>query len=257
MSAGRIARRALPGLIGLALVFAIWETIGRICQATQTIATVPPITKVLSSIIDDGWEYYGPNVGATAWVAARGFLWGTGIAVAMAFLVLLVPFLERVIMQIGVTSYCLPIVAIGSILLLKYDIDTVKVMVAVLFVLFSTLVNTLVGLRSADPTSLDVVRAYGGGRIQGLRRVRIKASLPSFFACLQVAGPAAILGAMLGEYFGADRGLGVGIIRSQQQLQVHRTFAIALVATAIGAVAYGGAALLARFATPWAPKAGS
>ena len=102
-----------------------------------------------------------------------------------------------------------------------------------------------------------MIRAYGGGRWQGLRKVRIMASLPSFFAGLRVAGPAAVLGAILGEFFGADRGLGVGIIRSQQQLEVPRTWAIAVVGSILGTIAYLFFAGLARVATPWAPRDGA
>ena len=250
-------RKYLPGFLGFLTLLAVWEVVGRIMEANQRIATVPPFTKVVSSMFEDGWTYYGPNISSTVWIALRGFFWGNLIAIAMAFLVLLLPQLERPIMQLGVTSYCLPIIAIGPVLLLAYDADTTKVIITVLFVLFGTLVNLLVGLRSADPTSLDVIRAYGGGRLQGLRKVRLMASLPSFFAGLRVAGPAAVLGAILGEFFGADRGLGVGIIRSQQQLEVPRTWAIAVVGSLLGTFAYGVFALIARFATPWAPRGGT
>lgn len=250
-------RKYLPGAVGFLSLLVVWEVVGRIMEANQKIATVPPFTKVISSLFEDGWSYYGPNIASTTWIALRGFVYGNAIAIGMAVLVLLVPILERPIMQLGVTSYCLPIIAVGPVLLLAYDADTMKVIITVLFVLFGTLVNLLVGLRSADPTSLDVIRAYGGGRWQGLRKVRVMASLPSFFAGLRVAGPAAVLGAILGEFFGADRGLGVGIIRSQQQLEVPRTWAIAVVGSILGTIAYLFFAGLARVATPWAPRDGA
>ena len=87
-----------------------------------------------------------------------------------------------------------------------------------------------------------------------MRRVRIKASLPSLFAALRIAAPAAVLGAIIGEYMGSDSGLGVSMINSQQALQIERTWAIAITATALAGIAYGITALVARLCTPWAPR---
>ena len=82
--------------------------------------------------------------------------------------------------------------------------------------------------------------------------MRLRAALPSLFAALRIAAPAAILGAIIGEYLGADTGLGVAMINSEQALQIDRTWAIALVATALAGVAYGITALVGRWLTPWA-----
>ena len=112
----------------------------------------------------------------------------------------------------------------------------------------------LVGLRSADRTTLDLIHAYGGNALKKLTKVRIRAALPSLFAALRIAAPAAILGAIIGEYLGADSGLGVAMINSEQALQIERTWAIALVATLLAGVAYGLTALVGRLLTPWAPR---
>jgi sulfonate transport system permease protein len=86
--------------------------------------------------------------------------------------------------------------------------------------------------------------------------VRLIAALPSFFAGLRVAAPAAVLGAVLAEFFQpADSGLGVGIIRSQQQLEISRTWAIAMVTTLIGTAMYLFTAIVGRLVTPWASRA--
>ena len=120
-------------------------------------------------------------------------------------------------------------------------------------VFFTSLIGILLGLRAADPTSLDLVAAYGGGRWQQLRRVRLAAALPSTVAALKVAAPSALLGAIIGEYLGrVDNGLGLAMTVAQQQLDVARTWGIALVAGAIAGIGYGLIALVARFAVPWA-----
>jgi len=104
--------------------------------------------------------------------------------------------------------------------------------------LCTTLIGGAVGLRSADRSALDVVRAYGGGRWQQLVRVRAIAALPSTVAALKIAAPAALLGAIIGEYLGrVDAGPGrPAVTISEQQLEVARTWGIALVAGALAGV---------------------
>ncbi|MFD0517944.1 ABC transporter permease [Paractinoplanes durhamensis] len=187
--------------------------------------------------------------------AGWGWLWGNAIGIAFAFLLIQFPLIEKAGMQLALVSYCLPVIAIGPVLAVLFTGDKSKVILAAISVIFTTLVGALVGLRSADRTSLDLIRAYGGGKWTQLWKVRLRTSLPSLFAGLRIAAPAAMLGAIIGEYLGAESGLGVAMINSQQSLAVERTWGIALVATALSGLAYGLTALIGRLLTPWAPRA--
>ena len=172
----------------------------------------------------------------------------------MALIFVQIPLIEKGLLKLAVAIYCLPIIAIGPLLQIRFDGTTPKIILAALSVYFTTLIGMIVGLRSADRTSLDVVRAYGGSSLTQMRRVRIKASLPSLFAALRIAAPAAVLGAIIGEYMGSDSGLGVSMINSQQALQIERTWAIAITATALAGIAYGLTAVVGPLCTPWAPR---
>jgi ABC-type nitrate/sulfonate/bicarbonate transport system permease component len=214
---------------------------------------VPTPWAVVRQLFTDGWSFYQPHIEQTGSAALRGYLGGNLIALAAALVVLLIPPLSRIVMQLAIASYCLPLIAVGPVLSLLFDADTTRVALAGLSVVFTTLVGALLGLRSADKSTVDVVRAYGGGRWQEIRRVRLVAALPSILAALKIAGPAALLGAIIGEYLGrVDSGFGVAMTVSEQQLNVARTWGIALVAGALAGLAYGLVALIARFAVPWA-----
>jgi ABC-type nitrate/sulfonate/bicarbonate transport system permease component len=236
--------------LGLVLILVIWQVVGS--TMFQASGSVPTPTRVLDELRSDP-EFYWRNLTTTLQAAAQGWWWGNLLAIALALLVLVVPLVERPIIQLGVVSYCLPIVAIGPIFTIVFDGQTPKVVLAAMSVFFTTLVGALVGLRSADPTTLDVVHAFGGGSLRKLTKVRLQASLPSLFAGLRVAAPAAVLGAIIGEYFGADRGIGVAMIAAQQRLDGPTTWALALVATAAAGIAYALTALVGRLITPWAP----
>jgi ABC-type nitrate/sulfonate/bicarbonate transport system permease component len=237
------------GVIGLVV---LWQIVSM--TAFSKSGSLPSPTEIVRQMHRDGFEFYWNNARTTFSAAFKGWAYGNAIAIGLALLVLVTPVIERPLLQLGITSYCLPIVAIGPVFAIVFDGETPKVVLAAMSVFFTTLIGTLLGLRSADPTSLDVIHAYGGGSVKKLFKVRLRAALPSVFAALRIAAPAAILGAIIGEYLGAERGLGVTMINSQQALEVARTWSLALVATGAAGLAYGLTALVGRLLTPWAPR---
>ena len=105
------------------------------------------------------------------------------LALLLAGVVMVVPALERIITQLGVISYCLPLVAIGPIIFIVLGPPTsgapsgTAVVLAALSVFFTTLVGSILGLRSADKAALDVITVYGGTRLTQLRKVQIISAL--------------------------------------------------------------------------------
>lgn len=246
---------AVRSFAGLAAVVALWWL------AAATVlsgARVPTPAGVATSMADDGWSFFWTHFSITTQEAALGFLYGTVAAVALASVVLLLPFLEPLAMQVAVISYCIPIVAIAPVLFIVIGVPDAgqpsgtAIALAVLSVFFTTVVGTLLGLRSADRASLDVVSVYGGGRLAQLRKVRIVAALPAVLSSLQIAAPAAFLGAILGEYVGGvERGVGLALRIAQQNVDVERAWAIGLVCALVVGAAYVAFGLVARLVAPW------
>ncbi|RJS46576.1 ABC transporter permease [Nocardioides cavernaquae] len=221
---------------------------------------IPTPLAVVREFHDQGFGYYERIFAITLHEAAIGYLWGVGIALALATVVLLVPWLEPVIMQFSVITYCVPIVVLAPILIICHEIPTVggisqtAVDLAALLVVFTTVVGAVVGFQSADRTSLDVVRVYGGGSVQQFFRVRVVSALPAIFSTLQLAAPTAYLGALLGEWF--DRHLEVGVGPSLYLAQNNRETALAwtlgLSCALVSGLAYVLIGLIGRTVTPWA-----
>jgi ABC-type nitrate/sulfonate/bicarbonate transport system permease component len=242
--------KRVHGLIGVAALVGLWWLLAVTVFAGD--GAVPTPWAVLAGMAEDGWAFYGPNVSATLSAALQGFLWGNGLAIGVAILVLLIPRLEAVATQLAVISYCIPLLAIGPIILVVFGGEATVVFLAAISVFFTTLIGALLGLRSADRASLDLIAVYGGGRIAKLRYVQIVSALPSTFAGLKISAPSALLGAIIGEYLGSnDQGLGVSLMISQQQFQVPRTWGLALAAGLIAGLGYAAVALVARLVTPW------
>lgn len=225
-------------------------------------ARVPTPDAVVRQVLDDGFAYYWRHFAITTHEAALGFVYGNVAALVLAMIVLLFPIVEPVAMQIAVISYCIPIVAIAPVLYIVIGPATsgepsgTAVALATMSVFFTTVVGTLVGLRSADKASLDVVTVYGGGRFSRMRKVQIISALPAILAALQVAAPAAFLGAILGEYVGGvERGVGLALTTAQQNLAVERAWAIGFGCAIVAGLVFAFFALLSRFVTPWSKGA--
>ncbi|MFV0632564.1 ABC transporter permease [Demequina sp.] len=256
--------RPLPtwvsALAGALTLVGAWWVIAVAAQANKGAAAgIPTPGEVVSSYGESGWSFYWNNFSITLAEAAQGYLWGNGLALALAALVLVVPRLEGVVMQLAVISYCIPIVAIGPLLLLILGLpepgkpSATAAFLAGMCVFFTTVVGALLGLKSADAAALDVVSVYGGGRFTQLRKVRVVAALPAVLNALQIAVPAAFLGAILGEYMGkVEVGVGPAMVVAQQSLNAPRLWALAVASGLVALCAYLAMGLLTRMTAPWA-----
>ena len=244
--------RWVGGLVGFSGLIAIWYLLALTILNHKHVLPTP--NSVLATIFNDPGYALWSALRTTVGEAALGFLWGNLIALSLALAFVMVPLLERALLRVVLATYCMPIIAIGPILQIVLNGTAPKIALAAMSVLFTTLIGALTGLRSVDPVSLDVVRAYGGGRMKELTKVRLRAALPATFAGLSISGPAALLGAIIGEYLGATSGVGLGIINSEEALNDQRVWAIAVVVTAVAGAAYLAISLVGRALTPWAPR---
>lgn len=246
----RLPRGVLGGALGIVAALAVWEGAARALEGTYLLAAPADILR-----------YIIENAGLmarAAWVtgqsAAWGYLWGNLVAVALATLAVLWPQTERAVRVLSLVVFCLPLVATGPILRVLYGPGVgPQVTLAALSVFYTTLVPLLAGLRAVPQSWLDLVASYGRGRWTALTQVRAMAALPYLVAGLQVAAPAAFLGAMIGEFTGAERGMGVLALRAMRSLDVDATWALATVAALISIALWALAGQVGRLAAPGTP----
>ncbi|MGY1838199.1 MULTISPECIES: ABC transporter permease [unclassified Modestobacter] len=243
-----LAGRLTP-LAGPVVVLLGWELAARTVLAGSY--ALPAPTEILARFVRD-LPFAWPNVQQTAFEAAMGWLWGNLVAVLAAAVFVLVRPVEAMLFRVFVALYCLPIVALAPILGAVLSEPLAQIVISAQGVFFTTLIAMMLGLRSASQTSLDLVTVSGGGGWRQLLLVRVHAALPSLFAGLRIAAPAAVLGAVVGEYLGARSGLGVAMVYSQQSLDVTRTWGLALSVTLLAAAFYLLTVLAERLLVPWA-----
>jgi NitT/TauT family transport system permease protein len=189
--------------------------------------------------------------------ALGGFVIGSALGVVCATIVARFEALGTALMPVAIAASAIPIIAFAPIFdaWLNPLSPTSKMAIAGVLCFLPVLVNTLRGLRSASPRQIELMRSYAAGEVEIWRRVRVPSALPYVFTALKVASVLAMIGAVVGEYFGgAFNALGV-LIRSDAQILDFRTaWAGILVASLLGLSLYAGVVLLERVVVRWSPE---
>jgi ABC-type nitrate/sulfonate/bicarbonate transport system permease component len=208
-----------------------------------------------SAIAVEMWDARSLLAGHT-WVTLEEVLVGFSIALAagvgLAGIITLSPALGRAIYPPVIASETVPWIVLAPLLLIwvGYGLQH-KVIVVALISLFPVVVNTVDGLRSADPDMVSLLRTLGAGRWQIFSKVQVPSSLPSIFTGVKVAVTASVIGAVVGEWVGSSEGLGYLAIRSKSQFLTERVFASIFLLCLMGIGLFLVAAVVERLAIPW------
>ena len=181
---------------------------------------------------------------------------GLAVAVAAGLLFAVAMHLNRTLREAAypllVASQAIPIVVLAPIFVLAFDYGIgPKIAIVALICFFPITVNVLDGLRAVDPGHLKLMRSYGASRLRTLRSVELPAALPSFFSGLRIAASVSVIGAVFGEWAGADEGLGRLVLRGNDELQTPRVYAGILILTLMAVALFSLASLAERLACPW------
>jgi ABC-type nitrate/sulfonate/bicarbonate transport system permease component len=239
-------RSFLYGVAGCCILLAAWEILGR----SQALGhTLPPLSLVLHIYAE------GPkralllrSASATLSSAGLGYLAGGCAGVAAALLAHLVPVLRGGLDRLAVLLNALPVIALGPVLIITAGRANTPAALASVPVFFLLYVSTVTGLRSASQRLQLVFTTLGAGRWQRLLRLESLAAVPLVFGGMKIAAGGAMIGAIVGEWFGAPAGLGVVVINSMQNFQIPLLWATVLVIAAITLSAYGLLTLTERAA---------
>jgi ABC-type nitrate/sulfonate/bicarbonate transport system permease component len=212
---------------------------------------LPPPTKVASAL----WSNRS-LLATDAWVTIReivyGFLLAVAFGVGLAMLIHSSRTMERALYPWLVVSQMVPIPAVAPIFVLWTGFDIrPKLMVIALVCFFPIVVNTIDGLRAVEPELLDLLRTLGASRVQRFRLARVPAALPFVFSGLKVSAAFSVLGAVFGEWVGANSGLGYEILVLNNQSATADMFAVIALLSVIGIGMFTLVASLERLMLPW------
>ncbi|GAC1323959.1 MAG: ABC transporter permease [Thermoleophilaceae bacterium] len=151
-----------------------------------------------------------------------------------------------------IASQAIPIVVVAPLLVIAFDYGIgPKIAIIGLICFFPITVNLLDGLRSVDAEHMKLMRSLGAGRTTTLRKVEIPTALPYLFSGLRIAATVSVIGAVFGEWAGAEGGLGRLVLLATQQLDTPRAYAGVVLLTLMALCLFGLVVIAERIAVPW------
>lgn len=247
--------RWLPPVLVLAALIGLWQvaaSTGALADVLGLESFLVPSPAEIGAALWENRSLLAENAWVTLQEILLGFLCGLLAGLGFAVLLRLSAALRRAFYPLMVASQAIPIIVIAPVLVVWFGFGIgPKLVVVALLCFFPIAVATADGLRSVDPEAIKMMRTLDASRRQVLLRVEAPAALPFVFSGARIAGAFAPIGAVFGEWVGADSGLGHMILQDNAQLETARLFAAALVLAAIALSLFGLLALAERRIVTW------
>lgn len=230
-------------------VLAIWQ----ICVTAFAVSAdkLPLPSDILAMLWADRRLFAGAaltTLGETLLGLAAGILFGvlSGIVFANSRV------LERIFLPYFVASQAVPIIAFGAIIIMWFGNGILsKAVIAFYLSFFPIAVNTLAGMRRVGEGEIGLLRSFGATRFAILRKLQMPAALPSIFTAVRLGVSLALVGAIVGEWFGATQGLGAILLSAMFDYRVTQLWAAIVAIGLLGAALFGVVALLHRRLAWW------
>ena len=233
----------------LLMVAGIWETGSRLSDLPDFI--LPPPSRILQVAIGHASQLL-PHAGVTLLEILAGIALALALAVPLAVVMFTKPSLGKALAPFLVASQAIPVFALAPLLVvwLGYGMAS-KVLMAAVIIFFPITVSLLEGFRSCDTAYRVLFRLMGAGFWQTFRKLYWPWALPYFFAGLRVGVSVATIGAVIGEWVGAQQGLGYLMIQSNARLKTDWVFAAILWLSLMGLALWYAVGGLERRCMAW------
>jgi NitT/TauT family transport system permease protein len=248
----RKSYEALPALLVFVASVIAWELVIVLFKVKEFL--VPAPSKVLLQLFNRNlsWPYH---FWVTAWETVAGFAVAAVVGIGLAYLIVHYKRLNQILYPYVLLAQIVPKVAVAPLFFIWFGFgEAPKVLVAFLVAFFPIIIDTIVGLHAADPDMLDFMRTLGASPYKTFMKVRLPAALPHIFGGFKVAITLAVIGAVIGEFVGAESGLGYMIIRAQSHFRTDQVFAALFLLSVLGMALFMAFVLMERVAIPWYAK---
>jgi NitT/TauT family transport system permease protein len=225
----------LPPTIVILLVLAAWQAFVVIKQVPDIV--LPPPSAIFQELLKRPGYFFVENGGLTLFEALAGFMLGAAAAVVLAAIMARSRFMERTFFPLALIIKATPIVVVAPLLVIWFGYGFAgKIIMAALICFFPILVNTIVGLRSVNPTALEFLESVSASEWEIFTRLRVPTALPYVLAGFKISISLAVIGAVVAEWAGASSGLGRVIIIASNNFNQPAVFASVLVLAVMGIV---------------------
>ena len=238
-----------PALVFTLALLVLWELYVRADHVS--VQLLPSPTAIVQALFNN-WSIIYDNTLQTLLETVLGLAIAALLGLLLAITLDISSWMRRAVYPLLITSQTIPIIALAPLLLIwiGYDIRP-KLIVVTLYCFFPIAVATVDGLASAEPELIKLLHSMRATRWQILRLVRLPGAMPAFFSGLRIAAAYSVIGAIFGEYVGAEKGLGIYMQKAANSFATINVFAAILVTTILSLLLFGLVSLIERLALPW------
>jgi NitT/TauT family transport system permease protein len=237
--------------VALTIFVLLWESIIRLGDYPTFILPSPgKVAATFGRSVMDGtlWHHTLATLSEVFWGLALGLV----VATVLGYFLAKNQVIERLLAPYIVALQSVPVVAIAPLLVIWFGSGQLsKVLVCALIVFFPVLINTIVGVRSVDEDLRDLMRSLQASKWQTFYMLDVPAALPVFFGGLKIGVTLAVIGAVVGEFVGADRGLGFLINQARGLFNTPLVFVAIFSLVGIALILYGLVTLLEAWLLRW------
>jgi NitT/TauT family transport system permease protein len=197
------------------------------------------------------------NMIPTALEAAGGFLIGNLVAIVLATIFVHNKTISDIFFPVALMFNAIPVVAKAPVLVLMMGNGVEpKIAIAALVCFFPTLVNMVRGLDSANPQAMELMRVLSASKTEVFFKLRLFSSLPYLFSALRIAASMSVIGAVVGEWIGATRGIGALIIQATYNFDSALLYSAIVMSATLSGTFFLIIALLEKSIVKWQPQQG-
>jgi NitT/TauT family transport system permease protein len=246
--AGAIGYYVPSALVMLGLLL-VWELGVRLGGVKEYILPTP--SAAFEAFFRPNYQWTA-NFLATFYATVGAFVLSAVLGVVLAVAIVWHEMLMRTMMPVLVLFNTLPKIALEPLFViwLGYGIWP-NIVIGTTIAFFPMVVNTAVGLATADPEMLELVRSLKASRWQVFTKIRFPNAVPYIFTGLKLAATMSVIGAIVGEFVASERGLGALIITGGVTLETPSIFASLILISALGLALYGVVVAAERLVAPW------
>jgi NitT/TauT family transport system permease protein len=243
--------RVILGVASLALFLFLWDALVRWRDYPTFILPAPAVVweRFLRTLADGSLL---THTSTTLMEILGGLLLGVTFATLLGYLLAKSPLLDQLVSPYVVALQAFPVVALAPLLVIWIHHPMIRTMlIAALVLFFPVLVNIIVGLRSVEPELVAMMRSLQANRWQNFVKLEAPSALPVFLGALKIGATLAVIGAVIGEFVGSDRGLGFLINLAQGLLDTPLLFVALFTLVVIALGLYGLVSLLEYHLLAW------
>ncbi len=245
--------RAVDGFLSAAAALAVWQAVVTIGQMPRFI--LPGPLDVAHSLVANVGLIV-ENAAATIGEVLGGLALGSSVGIVTAIGLMMSPLAQRLVMPVMVFSQAIPIFALAPILTLWLGYGPAsKIAVTVLMIFFPVVSTFFDGMRRTDRSLIDAAEILGAGRMAILFRIRVPSAFPALASGLSLAAVYAPIGAVVGEWVGASKGIGYLMLLANGRAKVDLMFACLFVLAAFTMLLHGVVSHFARKLAAWPQRA--